>query len=40
MQRPTSRRKQIKDMRFQKWLVFIGIMLACLVVVFWIEWAL
>lgn len=36
MKRPTSRRKQSKDMRFQKWLTLLGILLACLVFFFWI----
>jgi hypothetical protein len=40
MKRPTSNRKQSKDMRFQKWITLIGILVAFLVVIFWIEWAL
>ena len=40
MKRPTSHRKQSKDMRVQQWITLIGILVACLVVFFWIEWAL
>lgn len=37
MTNPARKRKKIRDMRFQQWLTFLGIVMACLAVLFLIE---